>query len=104
MNNYQTKEITFVLKAGTKVRTIKLYERGGESIQMKEMFKPFTIMAKNISEAKAKLEKELAMFFKATGAEIIAPSKNIEEVKKKDKKDYRPIDFIKWAEEITANI
>lgn len=103
MNNYQTKEITFVLKVGTKVRTIKLYERGGESVQMKEMFKPFTIMAKNISEAKKKFEKELTNFFKCTGVEIITPSKNIEEVKEKNPKDYRPADFIKWAEELTAN-
>lgn len=102
MNNYQSKEIAFVLKVGTKVRTIKLYEKGGESVHTKEMFKPFTIMAKNISEAKLKLEKELTKFFKCTGAEIIAPSKNIEEVKQKDEKDFRPKDFIKWAEEMTA--
>jgi hypothetical protein len=93
-----------VLNVGTKVRTIKLYERGGESVQTKTMFKPFTIMAKNIGEAIKKLEKELAGFFKVNGTEIVAPYKSIKEKTEKDEKDYRPDEFIRWAEEMTADI
>ena len=103
-----TKETIFVLKVGTKVRTIKFYRDGGVSIHIKTMFKSFAISAKNIEEAKIKMEKQLTVFFRCNYTEIIRAYRNIECEENihllDSEKDKRPIDFMKWAEEITANI
>lgn len=92
-----TKEKTYVLEIGAKIAVI--WENGAERRTLNHSYK---LPAKTKAEAEKEFPNLLKRIFKCKGIEIINPLHNIKEIDKKNSKDYRPKEFIEWAESLTA--
>lgn len=92
-----TKEKTYVLEIGAKIAVV--YNEGAKRITLTHSYK---LPAKTKAEAVNEFPSLLKRIFKCKGIEIINPLHNIKEIDKKNSKDYRPKDFIEWAESLTA--